>query len=64
MIEMTEGSVKLLSNTKSWKDLCVFIENSLTFIKFNDAEYLVCEHKLFFGEYLRHGGSEVLGPKD
>ena len=61
---MTEGSVKLISNQKSRKELANFIESSLTFVKFESDEILVCEHKIFFGEYLRPGGSDIMSSKD
>jgi hypothetical protein len=61
---MTEGSVKLLGNSKSRKDLANFIESSLTFMNLNEQETLVCEHKIFFGEYLRTGGSDIISAKD
>lgn len=65
LVEMTEGTVKLLLNQNTnRRDLSNFIENSLTFFKFEDEECLICEHKIYFSEYSRPGGSEILSLKD
>lgn len=60
LLDLTEGAFKLLQTSKNKKDLALYLENCLTFATFEQKEYLVCENKVFFSEFHRPHGSEVL----